>query len=352
METEPRIAKEPWLAVNLSLVLPGLGQFYARDWGLGLLFLFGWAALLAGMMWAVFCPRANMVLALPFGAAFLGLIALNLWSAHRCARRANSPEAEAWRKQFKDPFLAVFLTRFLSGVGHLYLKKWIVGVLLIGVAVGMAVALRGLLVVHLIVWSVYAAAISLWAWRCGPAQRRGGVFTIAALAALIAGIGLSNVGLALLFRQYVVRAYNVPVASMAPTIQPGDRILVLMGASYRPQRGDLVVFRNPMDRAQDYVKRIAALEGETVEFKDDGTYVNGVKLVEGLWGRIPHVAVAGQEYAAEGEPFTVPPGHIFVVGDNTHRSFDSRFFGPIPISDVKGKAYKRYWPLDRAGPLE
>jgi signal peptidase I len=139
---------------------------------------------------------------------------------------------------------------------------------------------------------------------------------------------------------------------MAPTIQAGDKILVLKSVSYRPQRGDIVVFRNPLDRAINFVKRVAALEGETVELKEDGTYVNGSKLTEGVWGRIPHVAIMRQEYADEGRPFTVPPGHIFVVGDNTQRSYDSRFFGPVPLSDVRGRAYKRYWPLGRVGPIE
>jgi signal peptidase I len=139
---------------------------------------------------------------------------------------------------------------------------------------------------------------------------------------------------------------------MAPTIQPGDKILVLKSASYHPQRGDIVVFRSPLDRAQHYVKRVAAVEGETVEFKEDGVYVNGSKLTEGVWGRIPHVAIARQEYAAEGRPVTVPPDHVFVVGDNTQKSFDSRFYGPIPLSDIKGRAYKRYWPLERIGPIE
>jgi len=352
MESGPRVAKEPWLAVNLSLVLPGLGQFYARAWGQGLFFLLGWAALGTGIIWAIFCPHGNMVLALPLGAAFLTLIAVNLWSAHRCARRANSPDAEAARKQFKDPFLAVFLTRFLPGVGHLYMKKWIIGIALMAVALGVAVGLHSFLALHLVVLSVYGAAVSLWAWRCGPGERRGGVFVIAVLVGLIAGVGLFNVGSALVFRQYAAEAFRIPTASMAPTIEAEDRILVLKVASYVPRRGDLVVFLNPMDRTQKHVKRVAAQEGETVECKEDGIYVNGVKLSEGPWGRFPHVAIARQEYATEGDPLTVPPGHIFVLGDNTQKSFDSRFFGPVPLSDIKGRAYKRYWPLGRAGPIE
>jgi signal peptidase I len=62
--------------------------------------------------------------------------------------------------------------------------------------------------------------------------------------------------------------------------------------------------------------------------------------------------VASQRYAAPDQPYTVPEGTVFVAGDNSPMSFDSRFFGAIPLEDVIGRAYKIYWPPWRAGPLE
>jgi signal peptidase I len=159
----------------------------------------------------------------------------------------------------------------------------------------------------------------------------------------------------LVVRQYVVEAFIAPTASMAPTIQPGDRVLVWK-RPFVPQRGDLIVFLNPRDRREEYVKRLAAVAGETIEFRRDGAYINGALLDRQSFGGLPYedaeLPPSFRRWAIEGSPFTVPPGYVFVLGDNIGRSVDSRFFGPVPLSDVIGKAYKRYWPPQRAGPLE
>ena len=110
-------------------------------------------------------------------------------------------------------------------------------------------------------------------------------------------------------------------------------------------------------RGSVWVKRVAAVAGETIEVKRDGVYVNGQRVLGGMLGKHRDIqaqrpASDGRMWAQEGSPFEVPRGHVFVLGDNIDRSFDSRFFGPVPMEDIVGKAYKRYWPLDRAGPIE
>lgn len=345
---EERPAKEPWLAASLSWLLPGLGQFYAGAW-LGGAAMLGLNLLVGiGTTWALFCPQGTMLAAVVMILACLLLAALNIWLAHRAARRVNSPAGEVARKACKDPYLAFFLSLLLPGIGHLYLRRWVWGIALFLVA--MAIARLPIL------WSIavnglFAPVAALLAWRAGPPQRQGRRTTVFGLTGLaIARLALVF-GAALLFRVFLVHAFSVPLGSMAPAIEPGDRVLVWK-QPWQIQRGDIIVFRNPTDREQSYVvKRVAALGGETVECRPDGLYVNGARVAAAPLDQMTFNTLPNQEYALEGRPFTVPPGHLFVLGDNTAKSFDGRFFGPVPTVDVIGKAYKRYWPLSHVGPL-
>jgi len=348
MESPNRLAKEPWLAVNLSCVLPGVGQFYAGAWGLGILFLLGGLLLPAFAIGWLASSGGSLAVGGLLGLGSVALGVLTLLHAHVRARKANDPAAEQARKQVKDPYLAVFLTQVLPGIGHLYLRRWVVGILLIVVSVGLWIIPPWTVLVYL---AIYAPIVCLLAWRAAPPERRQGKAAIAALCLAVAAKGLLVSGGAVVFRYGAVEAFRQPAESMAPTLEAGERILVSK-RPFQPQRGDLVVFRNPQDRSQVHVKRVAALGGETVEYKADGICVNGSRLQEGTFGRLPYLPDPGQKFAGAGKPFTVPPGHLFVVGDNCRKSLDSRVFGPVPQSDVIGKPYKRYWPPSRAGAIE
>jgi signal peptidase I len=185
-----------------------------------------------------------------------------------------------------------------------------------------------------------------------------------------------SIGSALYIRDQGLEAFRVPTASCYPTIVPNDRILVNKNAYNRidPQRGDLVVHICPFNRHWNYIKRIVAVAGDTVEIKDDQLYVNSQKLVrrklpestldnirttvegQSLEGEVfeetngkvkyniflaesPHDITAG-----DFEKITVPEHHCFVLGDNRNLSRDSRDFGPIPLATIKGRADYIYWP--------
>jgi len=116
-----------------------------------------------------------------------------------------------------------------------------------------------------------------------------------------------------------------------------------------PRRGDVVVFVYPQDEDKDFIKRVVALAGDVVEVRDKRLYVNGepaadpyATFAEGVNGR----AVEKRDSFG---PFTVPPGYIFVMGDNRDRSYDSRFWGPVALDKVRGKAFLIYWSWDGAG---
>lgn len=167
--------------------------------------------------------------------------------------------------------------------------------------------------------------------------------------------------LALFIRSFVVQAFKIPSGSMLPTLQVGDHILVnkfiygihLPFVASRvlpfrdPQRGDVVVFVYPVDPSKDFIKRVVGVPGDVVQVRDKHLFIN-----EHPW-EDPHA------YFAEGEerqraasprdnygPIAVPPGHLFVMGDNRDRSYDSRFWGFVDLDEVKGKAFLIYWSWD------
>ena len=155
--------------------------------------------------------------------------------------------------------------------------------------------------------------------------------------------------LSLVIRSFVAHAFHVESSSMEPTLAPGNRILVNKLAS-NPSRGDLVVFSRPDG---DLIKRVVALEGETVYLFDDGVvgiddrFLQEPYLSAGT-GTFVRSAIPNcdpSESIAGAVACTVPEDHVFVLGDNRQVSFDSRNFGPVPREDLVGNAALQFWPL-------
>lgn len=158
--------------------------------------------------------------------------------------------------------------------------------------------------------------------------------------------------LSLLIRSFVAHAFHVESGSMEPTLAPGDRILVNK-LTDNPSRGDLVVFERPDG---DLVKRVIALEGETIHFAEgligiddqwvsDEPYLSAETANEGTHANRAIPNCDPYEEADEVRRCTVPERHVFVLGDNRAVSFDSRNFGPVPRDDLVGSAAFQFWPL-------
>ncbi|MBS3984583.1 MAG: signal peptidase I [Selenomonadales bacterium] len=146
--------------------------------------------------------------------------------------------------------------------------------------------------------------------------------------------------LALIIRVFLIEVYIVDGVSMQPSLQHGERVLVnkLVYRFGEPSPSDVVVFRYPRDRDRDFIKRVIAGAGQTVETRDNHVYVDGVRLTEQYLG-IPTHGTFG--------PVVVPEGTVFVMGDNRNFSLDSRdpAVGFIPLAEIKGKAMLIFWPL-------
>ena len=167
--------------------------------------------------------------------------------------------------------------------------------------------------------------------------------------------------IALFIRTFVVQAFKIPSGSMKPTLQIGDHILVnkfiygvripYLGAVVLPvkdpQRGDIVVFKFPVDPRKDFIKRVIAVPGDVVEIRDKAIFINGRQVNHDFGVFSDPRTIAGNLKPRDNlGPITVPLGALFVMGDNRDESFDSRFWGFVPIRDVSGKAFIIYWSWD------
>lgn len=150
--------------------------------------------------------------------------------------------------------------------------------------------------------------------------------------------------IALLIRYFVIEGYYIPSTSMEPTLVPGERVLVAKFL-YRftdPQRGDVVVFRYPIDRRKNLIKRIVGLPGEQVKIAEGKVFINGEPLTGDLFRRTYYDV----GYYGQGER-VIPEGYYFVLGDNSENSDDSRFWGYVPRQNILGRAFLVYWPPHR-----
>jgi len=158
----------------------------------------------------------------------------------------------------------------------------------------------------------------------------------------------------------MLEAFKIPSASMLPTLQIGDYLLInklrygiRVPGSRRwlvrfglPQPGDVIVFNDPKNLAVNYVKRVIAVEGEVVEIRDKQVLVNGEPrdVPAAYFAHGVHVQPATRRDNLG--PLVVPRGRVFVMGDNRDHSYDSRFRGFVKSIDVEGKALLVYWSAD------
>ncbi len=166
--------------------------------------------------------------------------------------------------------------------------------------------------------------------------------------------------LAMFIRTFVVQAFKIPSGSMKDTLLVGDHILVskfIYGVKMPftdgltlipvkdPARKDIVVFKYPEDPKKDFIKRVVAIAGDTVEIKNKKLYVNGELQTKEPYAvhKDPHI-IPGKFSLRDNMPLqTVPENSLFVMGDNRDNSHDSRFWGFVNLKAVKGQAFMIYW---------
>jgi len=284
--------RSPWAAAILSLMMPGLGQVYV-------------GALARGLVWMFLCG-----IFLVMGLSFLSF-----------------PSAYSWT---------------LGCVAELF---------------------------QVVIWLAAAVDSRRLALRCKPDYElkdynRWFVYVLL----LLIGTG-GCLAYALHVSEQLIQAFIIPTSAMYPTILPKDRLIAVKNAyqTADPQRGDIVLFVYPDDRRILYIKRVVALAGDTVEVKSGNLYLNGAELPreaigpatinfgnttstgevfsENNHGAKYRIFISQEKPAADFGPITVPKYDCFVMGDNRNDPRDSRYFGPIALTSLKGKFEYRYWPV-------
>ena len=187
---------------------------------------------------------------------------------------------------------------------------------------------------------------------------------------------LIAVFLAILIRATLVQAYHIPSGSMENTLLEGDYVLgdkLTFGTqipdripilnvklpSFRmpgfrsPQSGDLVIFEFPKDPSRDFIKRCVAAAGQTVEIKDKIVYVDGKPFENPPGVKYEDRQVLARRFGQRDNfgPYTVPTGHLFVMGDNRDSSYDSRIWGTVSLDKVKAHPLLIYYSWDSEPPL-
>lgn len=155
------------------------------------------------------------------------------------------------------------------------------------------------------------------------------------------------VGLAYVLRAYVVEPYSIPSGSMEQTIMTGDSVLgEKISFHFRsPQVGDIVTFTDPEASTRLLIKRVVATEGQVVDLVNGKLVVDGVEQNFDYTGNLSSYPLPNS-IAIKSYPYTVPEGHLFVMGDNRENSQDSRYFGSIEVNSVQSRAFLVYWPLN------
>ncbi|NIP99731.1 MAG: signal peptidase I [Nitrospinaceae bacterium] len=171
--------------------------------------------------------------------------------------------------------------------------------------------------------------------------------------------------LALLIRTFIIQAFKIPTGSMEPTLLVGDHLLVSKFSygihipneipftsiqlfpdyhliSSIPQRGDIIVFKFPLEPEKDFIKRVIGLPGETLHIVRQKVYINGKPLKE-PYAHHSEPPGMGPPNRDDLAPVLIPEGHVFVMGDNRENSHDSRMWGVLDLKNLRGKAQWIYW---------
>lgn len=261
----------------------------------------------------------------------------------------------------RSRIVTALLSLVAPGTGHVYVGRAGRGFALIGGLLAIQIGLRvGTLAVppRFVAVLIYANALALLtiavylfgvvdAVRLARRAERGSRWFVTLGAVLAVWLCTAATGglIRLTLPYSPWRTFSVPSASMTPTLRVGEWFLAdtWYYRNHAPARGDLVVYKTPRDPDTVFVKRIIALAGDRVEFREGRAVVNGVAVAE------PYIDVGNPSFLYNNmAPATVPAGHLFVVGDNRANSMDSRVpaHGTVPVQNLVGRATEIFWGDD------
>jgi len=276
----------------------------------------------------------------------------SLFDAHKTARRFNQLHNVQPQATTKNPWLATFLSCILPGIGQFYNRQILKGTALIVVVLIFYAVEHAFYPFFILIFPLYYYSL-LDAYESSEKLNGSNqkflrenklikVFVITMLIFEVLPVGEFG-------RAHIIQAFKIPAGSMLPTLKIGDHVLVNKTPSAKAsiRSGDLIVFKYPEDPSRDFIKRVTAVGGNTLEARDKKIYINGTAIEES-YAQYTDVQVRprGADSRDNFGPYRVPENSFFVLGDNRDQSYDSRYWGYVPKENVKGKALKIYWSLD------
>ena len=167
-------------------------------------------------------------------------------------------------------------------------------------------------------------------------------------------VAIISLAIILPVRYFLIQPFYVKGASMEPNFYDHE-YLIIDEISYRlhtPKRGDIVVFRYPLNPQEYFIKRIIGLPGEKVEIKDGEVRIINKEHPDGIVVDEPYLTAGTRSYSTDEDPVALSDKEYFVMGDNRNASKDSRSFGPVNQSFLTGKVLLRGWPFNRVNVFE
>ena len=238
LQDNTSVFKEPWLAVVLSMFFAGIGQVYSGRIRRGAILICIQMSLFSCIAWFVFSLTGDIRM----GAAILPLSIFigiwNLFDAYKCAKTNNTEDFEISRKRNKDPWLAVFLSKLIPGLGQMYIRKWLWGIIFVAIFIALlALEERNNIVFVLGLRAVFQAFVCCHAYVFSPTHRETSKKLITIITVIILGYDLFGYA-AFPIKEYFVEAYTIPkrlalfnggrrtYGAMSPTLVANDRMLV------------------------------------------------------------------------------------------------------------------------------
>ena len=282
------------------------------------------------------------------------------------------------KTQERKWWLAILLGLPFPGLGQIYNGQLIKGILFYALNLGgvflssliilgglaiaplnLGVAILCLLVIYFsIAWDAFKTAKkSTRNFQCKRYNH-----WLVYLVAIVVILFVSEIVMSPILRTCLIRTFSIPSMAMADTLLSGDYIFASMSAygiripfvgnrvigTDRPDPGDLVIFKFPKDPKRAFIKRCIAIEGQIVKIEDKGVYVDGKRFEDAEGVKNEDMRMWDKQNSPRDNfgPYTVPDGHFFVLGDNRDDSYDSRFWGAVPIENLLGKAIQIYFSED------
>jgi signal peptidase I len=264
----------------------------------------------------------------------------------------------------RKPWISGIFTVFSIGLGHIYTGKAKRGIILFFIGQALLVISMSLLLLPVIPINLIATMLMILAFvvfcvidavrlsrkfKFSYDLKKYNKWYIYLLYAAITVFIIQPMN-EYAIKKNVVQAYKIPSGAMKPTLLIGDHIFAnkLTYNKSEPNRGDIIVFKFPVDPDKDFIKRIIGVAGDIVEGRDKKIYVNNQPLNDDYSIHTDsQIIPRGLQARDNFGPITVPNNALFVMGDNRDQSFDSRFWGFVDLEVVKGKAYTIYWSWDQ-----